>query len=247
MKTRLIGGAAAFVLAITGTFAVTSYVQGADQRAQDGAVPKTVYVVKEGIPANTPASDLPKFVQTAAVPAAAVVKGAVTDLGSLTGRVTSAELLPGEQLLDARLVDPASLLVPGKVPAPAGMQEVTVQLGPDRIVGGQLAAGDTVGMYVSFAEGAGHSGPSTHMVFQKVLVTSIQGAPVAEAAKEGTESNSTTPPVPTGAMLITLARSAPDAQKTIFAAEFGSIWLSKEPLKLTEAGTPAVTKNGFNK
>lgn len=247
MKIRLIGGAAAFLLAITGTLAVTSYVQGADQRALNGAAIRTVYVVDKSVPANTPAAELSKFIKPASIPASAVAPGAVTDLNTLTGRVTSAALLPGEQLMDGRLVDPASLLAPGKVEAPEGMQEVTIQLGPDRLVGGQLAAGDTVGVFVSFTEGAGHDGPTTHQVFQKVLITSIQGAPVAAAGKDTTAAASAAPPVPAGAMLITLARPAPDAERIVFAAEFGTIWLSKEPATAEEDGTAVITKDGFYK
>lgn len=246
MKTRLIGGVAAFLLAITGTVAVTSYVQGADQRAHQGATLMNIYVVDKSVPANTPAAELAKFVKPASVPASAVAAGAVSDLATLAGRVTSAALLPGEQLLDGRLVDPASLLSPGKVEAPDGMQEVTVQLGPDRLVGGQLAAGDTVGVFVSFTEGAGHDGPTTHQIFQKVLITSIQGAPAEATGKEAATA-SAAPPVPAGAMLITLARSAPDAEKIVFAAEFGSIWLAKEPATPAEGGTGIVTKDGFYK
>lgn len=246
MKTRLIGAAAALLLAITGTVAVTSYVQGADQRALHGAATRNIYVVDKEVPANTPAADLPKFIKTSSVPASAIAEGAVTDLGALAGRVTSGKLLPGEQLLSARLVDPASLLIPGKVAAPEGMQEITVQLGPDRLVGGQLAAGDTVGIFVSFAEGAGHDGPTTHAVFHKVLITSVQGAPITPAASS-TSATAPGPPVPAGAMLITLARPIADAEKIVFAAEFGSIWLSKEPATATEDGASVITKDGFYK
>lgn len=246
LKIRLIGGAAALLLATTGTLAVTSYVQGADQRALNGAAIRTIYIVDKSVPAKTPAAELSKFIKPASIPASAVAPGAVTDLNALAGRVTSTALLPGEQLLDGRLVDPASLLAPGKVEAPEGMQEVTVQLGADRLVGGQLSAGDTVGIFVSFTEGAGYDGPTTHLVFQKVLITSIQGAPVEPAGKEAAAA-SAAPPVPAGAMLITLARPAADAKKIVFAAEFGSIWLSKEPATSTEDGTTVVTKDGFYK
>lgn len=244
MKTRLIGGAAAFLLAITGTVAVTSYVQGADQRALNGAAASPVYVVEKEIPANTPAAELTKFIKASSMPASAVAEGSVTDLGTLAGRVTSAALLPGEQLLDARMVDPASLLVPGKAAVPAGMQEVTVQLGPDRLVGGQLAAGDTVGVLVSFTEGAGHDGPTTRLVFSKVLITSIQGAP-AEATGKEAQATTSGPPVPAGAMLITLARPAAEVERIVFAAEFGSLWLSKEADTSTGGGTSVITKDGF--
>jgi pilus assembly protein CpaB len=244
LKTRLIGAASALLLAVTGTVAVTSYVQGADQRALHGAEVRTIYVVDKEIPANTPAAELTKFTKTSSVPNSAIAEGAVTDLATLEGKVTSAKLLPGEQLLSARLVDPASLAVPGKVAVPEGLQEVTVQLTAERVAGGQLTAGDTVGVFVSFTDGAGPGAPTTHLAFQKVLVTSVQGAP-AEATGKAAATTAPGPPVPTGAMLITLARSAHDAEKIVFAAEYGTIWLSKEPAAANGDGTSVVTKDGF--
>lgn len=245
LKTRLIGGAAALLLAITGTVAVTSYVQAADERALQGAATKEIYVVEKEIPAHTPASDLAAFIKSAEVPSSAIAQGAVTDLGALAGRVTSATLLPGEQLLSARLVDPAALLAPGRVAVPKGLQEVTIQLGPDRVVGGQLAPGDTVGVFVSFAEGPGKGGPTTHAVFQKVLITSVQGAPAEATGKDA--STTPGPPVPAGAMLITLARSVADVERIVFAAEFGTIWLSKQPTAASEGGTSVITMDGVYK
>lgn len=246
MKTRLIGAAVALLLSVTGTFAVISYVNGADERALNGAAVRSIYVVDKEVPANTRAADLNKFIKTSSIPSSAIAEGAVTDLTTLAGKVTSGKLLPGEQLLSARMVDPASLLTPGKVAVPEGMQEVTVQLGPDRLVGGQLAAGDTVSVFVSFAEGAGHKGPTTHAVFQKVLITSVQGAPVEPAGKEAA-TTAPGPPVPAGAMLITLARPIADAERIVFAAEFGTIWLSKETSTATEGGTSVITKDGYYK
>ncbi|HEX9087837.1 MAG TPA: RcpC/CpaB family pilus assembly protein [Arthrobacter sp.] len=246
MKTRLIGAAAALLLAVTGTVAVTSYVQGADQRAMHGAEVRNIYVIDKEVPANTPAAELTKFTKTASVPVSAIAPGAVTDMSTLDGKVTSAKLLQGEQLLNARLVDPASLLIPGKVAVPAGLQEVTVQLGPDRVAGGQLIAGDTVGIFVSFTDGAGPGSPTTHLAFQKVLVTSVQGAP-AEPTGKAAATTAPGPPVPTGAMLITLARPAHEAEKIVFAAEYGTLWLSKEPAAANGDGTSVVTKDGYYK
>lgn len=246
MKTRLIGAAAALLLAATGTVAVTSYVQGADQRALRGAEVKTVYVVDKEIPASTPAADLAKFTRTSSIPSSAIADGAVTDLTTLSGKVTSGKLLPGEQLLSARLVDPASLTVPGKVAVPDGLQEVTIQLTADRVAGGQLTAGDTVGVFVSFTEGAGQPGPTTHLAIDKVLVTSVQGAP-AEPTGKAAATTAPGPPVPTGAMLITLARSAHDAEKIVFAAEYGTIWLSKQPAAAKVDGTSVITKDSYYK
>lgn len=240
MNIRLLGAVASVVLAVAGTVLIVGYVHDADRRALRGATPTDVYVVEKTVPAATPAEDLRKYLKVQPVPAAAVADGAVTDLQAEAGKVAAVDLLPGEQLVAGRLVAPEALQVPGKVPVPDGMQEVTIQLGPDRVVGGQLAAGDTVGVFASFDSGT--SGPTTQLVFHKVLVTSVQGAPAAAEGKDGTAA--TAPPVPAGAMLVTLARKAPDAEKLVFTAEFGSIWLSKEPEEAAEGGTRVITKDG---
>ena len=242
MKVRLLAGLAALILAIAGTAVLVGYVQGADARARQGTAMAEVFVVSADVPAGTPGEQLGEYLERKEVPATDVTPGGVTDLGSLTGRVTAARLLPGEQLLDARFVDPQSLETPGTVPAPDGMHEVTVQLGPDRVLGGQLTAGDTVGVFVSFDSGTDSGGPETHLLFHKVLITTIQGAPVVD---EATAASSSAPPVPAGSLLITFAQSPADAEKTVFAAQFGTIWLSKESAEADEDGTRVVTQNGF--
>jgi pilus assembly protein CpaB len=241
MKVRLLAGLAALILAIAGTAVLVGYVQGADARARQGAAMAEVFVVSTDVPAGTPGEQLRDHLARKQVPATDVTPGGVTDLAALAGRVAATELLPGEQLLDARFVDPQSLETPGTVAAPDGMHEVTVQLGPDRVVGGQLTAGDTVGVFVSFEEGTAGGGPETHLLFHKVLITAIQGAPVS--TDETTASDA--PPVPDGTMLVTFAQSPADAEKTVFAAQFGTIWLSKESADADEGGTRVVTQNGF--
>jgi pilus assembly protein CpaB len=241
VNIRLLGAVASVVLAVAGTVLLVGYVKDADRRALRGTDPVDVYVVEKTVPAATPAKDLRQYLKVQPVPSAAVADGAVTDLQAAAGKVAAVDLLPGEQLVAGRLVEPEALQVPGKVPVPEGMQEVTIQLGPDRVVGGQLAAGDTVGVFASFDSGAGSNGPTTHLVFHKVLVTSIQGAPAAAEGKAGTQ---TAPPVPDGSMLVTLARKAPDAEKLVFTAEFGSLWLSKEPAEAAEGGTRVITTDG---
>jgi pilus assembly protein CpaB len=149
VKSRLLGGIAALVLAVIGTVLLVVYVQGADNRAAQGLDPVNVLVVKEQVPAGTKAEDLNNYVELAAIPQSAVPEGALEGLGDQTGKVTSVALEPGEQLLTSRLVDPREL-VPGTVPVPDGMEEVTLLLSPERLLGGRIEAGDTVTVYTSF-------------------------------------------------------------------------------------------------
>lgn len=240
MKVRLLSALAALILAIVGAILIFAYVQGADRRALAGTETAEVYVVTTPAPAGTRAEDLGGFVSLRLVPKSVVVEGAVTDLADFSGRVAAVDLMLGEQLIESRLVDPSALGVPGTVPVPEGMQEFTVQLSADRVVGGRLNAGDTVGVFVSFDSGAeATGGPTTHLLFHKMLVTSVQG--IDAPAEEGT---AVPPPVPGGAVLVTIAANAPDAEKIVFAAEFGTLWLSKESEGASEEGTGVVTREG---
>ena len=86
MKSRLLGGIAALLLAITGTVLLVVYVQGADNRALQGLDPVNVLVVKESVPAGTKAEDLNGKVQLESMPQSAVPEGALDKLSEQEGK-----------------------------------------------------------------------------------------------------------------------------------------------------------------
>ncbi|MDP9887108.1 Flp pilus assembly protein CpaB [Pseudarthrobacter enclensis] len=243
MKTRLLGGIVALVLAVVGTLLLISYVQGSEARAQADLQPIDVLVVEKQIPQGSTLDQIKSAVKLASLPSASVPNGALKSLDGLDGKVASADLVPGEPLLGVRLVDPTSLAAPGSVPVPAGMQEISVQLDAQRVVGGRIAAGDTVGVVALFA-GDGPDGATAQQIFHKVLVTSVQRAAAQNSGNNGNNqasSEQANTQLPTGQLLVTFARSDADAQKIAFAAEFGKLWLTKEPASATESA-PAVIK-----
>jgi pilus assembly protein CpaB len=177
------------------------------------------------VAAGTRAEDLAPLVRTEQLPAKAAVAGRVTDLAALAGEVVTVDLQPGEQLLDSRFAAPQSLQAPGTVAVPAGAEEVSVLLEPQRAVGGRLAAGDRVGVFISLDT------PSTHAVLHRVLVTQVQGAPVpaGSAPDTGTDTASAGSEAPSASLLVTLALTAEQAEGVVFGAEHGTVWLSLEP------------------
>nr|WP_218063287.1 Flp pilus assembly protein CpaB [Arthrobacter sp. SDTb3-6] len=228
---------AALILAIIAAVLIASYVQGANQRAYAGAATREVLIVGKPIAAGTPVTALPGSLQLKSLPEAAIADGAMSALGNTADLVTAVNLVPGEQLLRSRLVSPASLQGSGTVAVPKGMQEISIQLSPDRMVGGSLTAGDTVGIFISFPA-SGNKPTMTRLVFQKVLVTAVQGAPApSNTGKSGTAA------APTGSELITFALSATNAEKIVYSAQYGSIWLSKQPANVDESGTGNVTQS----
>ena len=243
VKTRLLGGIVALVLALVGTLLLVSYVQASEARAQQDLQPVEVLVVQDQIPKGADLDTIKPAVKLTSLPSASIPNGALKSLDGLNGKVAAVDLLPGEPLLGARLADPASLSAPGSAPVPNGMQEISVQLDAPQVVGGRVAAGDTVGIVVLFDKGALKESPDVEtgqQVFHKVLVTSVQRSMPTETAGSDPATQANTA-LPTGQLIVTFALNEADSVKIAFAAKFGSLWLTKEPSTATE-GAPVVVK-----
>lgn len=230
MKSRLVAGAGALVAAILGVVLVISYANGADARAQAGMKPTDVLVVTKPIPQGTSAASISGSVQLKSLPSDAVAPTALHSLDGMSGKVVSAAMQPGEQLLSDHLADPSTLTAPGSVAVPAGLQQVSFSISADRAVGGKLQAGDTVGVFLSFDHGAIPSGgpESSALVYHSVLITSVQG--VTQPADNSKPA--------TGNLTLTVAVTDVQATKIVFAAQWGTIWLSKEQPNLPQT-TPS--------
>ena len=105
-------------------------------------------------------------------------------------------------------------------------------LDSQRALGGNLAPGDTVGVYFSV-------GDRTHQGLHDVRVSRVQGGLDAAPAEES--SDETPAPLPATGVMVTLEVSAADAKKAVHAAEHGTIWLSNEPTDAVATGTRAIT------
>ena len=229
MNRRGLFGVLAFVLALVGAVAIFLYVRGADARALAGQQPAPVLVVTQDVPAGTRAVDLGQYVETRQLPRVAVVSGAVTQVDQLPGdNVASTALRVGEQVLASRFVAPGSNEVAAPVPIPEGLQLVSVQLSPERVVGSRLTAGDQVGVFASMKvreEGKTEDIEVTKLLANDVLVVRVQGAPAQQ-------NNATPAParagesLPGSEVIVTLAVNGPLAEKVVFTKEFGSVWLT---------------------
>ena len=242
MRRRVLAALAALVLLFAGTVVLLAYVRGADARALAGVRATEVLVADQVIPEGTPADELRALVRAEELPAKAALAGRVTDLGDLAGQVATVDLQPGEQLLATRFAAAEELGTPGVVAVPDGLQEVSVQLEPQRAVGGRLAAGDSIGVVISQSEG--DAGGRTHAVLHGVLVTQVQGAPAPveeDATEGGTETASAGSAVPTSSLIVTLAVTAGQAEAVVFGAEHGTLWLSLEPEGARTGGTDVLT------
>lgn len=236
MRRRLLAALAALVLAVVGALVLVAYVRGADKRALAGVASVPVYVVTAPIAKGTPATDLGSKVRAELVPAEAAAADRVHFLHELTGKVATVDLEPGEQLLTSRFGSPNSLQAPGTVAAPKGDSELSIQLDAERALGGNVTAGDKVGVYVSYKlpDGTG----LTHVVLHRVLVTQVQGsAPAATDSKNGTQATAAST---AQTVLVTLALTSKEAEPVVWGMEHGTVWLSLEPDGADTGGTTVI-------
>lgn len=269
MNRKLLGASAAVVLAAMGTFVLVSFVRGAEQRALAGERLAQVYVVAAPIAKGTQGEAVRDSLTVERVPLKVRAAGAISDLADLDDKVAAVDLLPGEQLVEARFISPEDVSA-GQVDVPDGLLETTIALSPERALGGNLKPGDTVALTTSFEpfdiEGtvdekgqpldgeAKKTGNTTHIILHKVLVTNVQGGAIRASttqeppATDGTPQQAPQPPqsAPGGpgaqALMVTLALDAPSVERVVFAAEFGLVWLSAEPEDAPEDGTQVQTR-----
>lgn len=257
MTRRVIGVLAAIVLALVGTISLAAYVNTAEQRALAGEELVEVYVVDVVIPGGTPAEEVADMVSVEEVPLKVRAAGAIESLATYSGYVAAVDLLPGEQLIGSRFVQRSEFTDREVgIDVPEDMVEVTIELAPERAVGGLLAPGQTVAVLASFdpfeiggASAATIDGEvvplpasgltstktpnSTDLLLRKVLVTAVQGARI--------ESERLTA-APEGSVFVTMAVSPFDVERVVFTAENGSIWLAIERDTVPENNEPGQTR-----
>jgi len=222
MRTRVLVAVLAVVLAGLGIASLVVWTNGARDRAFSGTDTVSVLQVTKDVPAGTEASALDGSVETVSLPRAAVPASAVTSLGSVRGKVTTASLVPGEVLVTGRFGSENDLQ---EVPVPKGLQEVTIELASTRVLGGVLGRGDHVGVVASY-EG------------QTNFAVNRAGAlATAALAAAGQESDQSAVGV---SMQVRLALPPADVEKVVHASEFGKVWLARQN-KDAKVGRQVVT------
>lgn len=233
MRNKLIGIVASVAMALIGTGLLAFYVRSGDDASSGGERTVQVLVVSTPIPKGTKAEDIAGKVRLEPVPADVTAAGALSSMSSVDGQVTLVDLGPGDQLVAARFGPPAVTEVPG---VPPGMLQVTVPIDAVRAVGGQLRAGDLVGVVASFDD------PGTsRMILQKVKVTGVRTAEGVTVTSEAQDD------APRSTVLhVTLALDAGQVERVVFAAEYGRLWLSAEPENAPNTPTKVQTKATVN-
>lgn len=228
MLRRITVGALAALLLVGGTLTLVAYVRSAEARAMAGEELADVLVLTGDVAAGTPSQEVADRVRSVQVPVKVRAVDGVSDLSELDGLVASTNLVAGEQVIRSRFVRPEAL---GVAPVPEGMISVTVALAPERALGGQLRPGDSVALIASLETQVGESiGQLTRIILGRVSVIGVQRPATNTLALDtggGTQDDRSS--APDGDLLVTLAVDPASAQRVIFAAEHGTIWLGGQP------------------
>lgn len=262
---RVIAALIGVVLALAGAFLVIRYASNADERAAANLETVPVVVAVAEIPVGTPVSEFGDRVEVRQIPRSATLDDAVSSLDDVESLVLAASTVPGEQLSRQRLVTSEELRARGEAELPeelADHHQVTLLLDKANALGGNIAPGDTVGVFMSFdidteeesaddtetgtetedSDGrplvAGGSSVSvTDLALHKVPVVRVEGAfvaaPVAQAEEQSDQAAE-------DRIFVTLALEPEDAARLVFAAEWGSVYLSYEPEGAPEDRVPTI-------
>jgi len=258
MNRKWVGVAVAVALAALGTWVIVSFVGGAEDRALEGQETVTVLVVDSVIPAGSAAQDIRSSVRVETVPAKVQAAGSLQDLDalqSLESLVAAIDLLPGEQIVASRFIAIDVLEERDRVEIPEGMLEITLSLSPQRAVGGVLRPGDEVAVFASFepeavaspeaGDGAdvGSLNPveqlpsTTKILLDKALITNVQVEELPQSNTSEDRNTATLGLSPSGNLLVTLAMEPVDAERFVYTAEFGTVWLADAARSLNDAAT----------
>lgn len=269
MRRKIVMVVAALLCGALGTALLVRFVQGAESRALEGEQLVEVFVVTEYVPAGTSGASMLEngLVEVTEVPEKVRPIGSVVSAADIAEQVADTDLFPGEQLVVDRFVDPDAFDAnPSSIQAPEGFIEMTVSMSPERVMGGFISPGDTVAIFASFNPGAGAGasidiegipvelpdelaseivlpGETTHVLMHKVLVTEIQveEVPVPRDPNDPTTANAPRL-APSGNLLLTLALTTPEAERLVFAVEYGSLYMAQEPEDASEEGTQIQTR-----
>jgi Flp pilus assembly protein CpaB len=160
------------VAAVLAGIVLLVYLNHYRNSVNGGGQPLSVLVAKSLIQKGTPGDVVgsSSLFQVASIPRSEVKSGAFVDPKTLTGKVAAADIYPGQQLTASDFTVASATALTQRLAR--DQRAVVIPLDSPAEIGGQLAAGDHVDVWVAFnAQGAsGISRPIVRQVLQNMLV-----------------------------------------------------------------------------
>jgi pilus assembly protein CpaB len=225
----------ALLIAAVGTLLVYLYVNRADDRALARQRPVEILVAARQVPAGTKAGDAfdQGWFVPRALPATALVPKALSSVAEIRDRLTRTAIYPGQQIVEPLFGETVSAPLPFALPE--DRSAVSFQFNDPARVAGFVQPGSHVMVFLT-SDLEGQS--KTRLLLPDVQVVAVgqtaQGDTAAARRAAGAQ--------PRGAggggsqALLTLALTQDEAQRMIFAAASGDLYLGL--LREGSHGTP---------
>lgn len=235
----------ALVIAALGTFAVFSYVDGVDERAQEDLDPVRVLVATERIATGTTAAEAERAgaFKLEELPRKAVPDGALSTVAPISELVAAGDIFPGEQILGAKWVAAGTTDV---LSIPPRQVATSVQVGDPQRVAGFVRPGSKIAIFVTIAPQAGATAgaPQTQLLLPQVTVLAT-GPTTIVTERDPTDPGANPEAVPTA--ILTLAVNQLQAQKLIYASQNGELYFAlRGPDSAIAPGPPVGIGNLFS-
>jgi pilus assembly protein CpaB len=229
MRSKVVLVIIAVVLGGVAAFAAFSYLGALQRQAQAGSTMTDVLVATQDIPRGMSANDLLSsgYVTVEKMPLRYIASGAISSTRSVLDRVLAVPVSKGEVLTTARFQYPSQAGLAFSVPK--GFLAVTIPVDDARSVAGLVKAGDRVALLATVSSKGGAGDGQTKIIVPGARVLAVgqstgtesQGTPTQASSGIGAQASSNQT-----AKTVTLAVSSVDAEKVVFAAESGSVWLA---------------------
>lgn len=209
MRLRLGLVIVAIVTALLGTLLIAVYVGRLTLDARAGQKMVDVYVATRHVNRNTAAADLIErgLVKKTRVPRKYVAAGAVSSLEGMGKKILLAPLDRGEQLTDSILSLPVSGLM-----TPRNMMAVAIPVDDVALMNGRIQAGHLVSVFATLEPGKDGKN-LTRIVLSRVLVLAADKSGKGQTGGQTDKAS------------LTLAVDPGDAEKLVFSAQQGTIWV----------------------
>jgi pilus assembly protein CpaB len=236
---RVLAIVLAIVLAAVATLAITSYLDSLEAEREAELQPVEAFVAAQRIPEGTTGEQAvaQNLIERREIPQNVVAPGAISSLSQLEGRVAAVDILPGEQIISARFVEPQAAR--GLAPIPDDMQAISLEVGIPPGVAGFIQPGDRVSIIARLdvgdpdeqaeqtEEGAeAGEGARVQFLLQGVEVLAI-GQRVIVQQQDGGEQSQVNRGE--GRVLMTVALSPVDAEKLAYAIFEGQLYFTLLP------------------
>lgn len=225
MKSRFLVVTVSIVVGLLAAMIATGYVSSVRAKVLTDAEPREIYVTTKNVPAGTSLDEMLTggMAERTKVPSRYAAEDAVSDAGQVSARVLLYDVGPGEQLTSSKFKASGGSDIVGQVPR--GKLAVSVPIDEVTGVGASLRPGDSIVLFATFSPGPnGVDMTRILLPAAQVIASSFDSGSQQRGGALGARQNGSTK------QTITLAVSPNEAEKVVFAAEKGHVWMALRPL-----------------